>query len=172
MKKNFFVIAIAAVCTIGVFSLIFLFSSQIMELYKGALPKSEDFTELYFEDHEQLPRTASPGAELNFNYTVHNLEHANITYPVNVYVQSDANPPETTLVGTSSFSLENNEAKISTSDFVYPESLTLRSKVIVKLMNLDQTIAFWVDIPAQATLSAQEARNPPSPSPSSILRSR
>jgi hypothetical protein len=102
--------------------------------------KPETFTELYFEDHTNLPHDIEINAGNQFAFTVHNLEGKDMTYDYVVYVQT-IDRKET--MARNSFTLKNG-ASISIQ-----ENYTLRKKVhlevIVELINKNQSIDFWMD---------------------------
>jgi hypothetical protein len=48
------------------------------------VPQPERYTELYFENHQQLPVLVKPGDKQDLPFTVHNREHNTITYSYKV----------------------------------------------------------------------------------------
>ncbi len=105
------------------------------------LPQPERFTELYLEDHLNLPKTYDPRGRNDFAFTVHNLEHEPMTYEYAVHAESTESAR---IIDTGSFTLEHDTYKtireqIATSD------AQLRTKVSISLENIDQSIHFWVD---------------------------
>jgi hypothetical protein len=52
------------------------------------IPRSERFTELYFNDHINLPKQISKDDQISFSFVIHNLEGENKEYPYIVYYKS------------------------------------------------------------------------------------
>ena len=119
--------------------------------------KPETFTELYFENHLQLPANISYNQENKFAFTVHNLEYKTITYPYEVYIKcSDVGClGEKQIIDEGKITLKHDEYK------TIPESFTLttptgRIEVVTNLINKNQQIDFWasgIDNAVQQTLS-------------------
>lgn len=98
---------------------------------------TEGFTELYFEDHTNLPKFSDGNIE--FTYSIHNLENKDYTYYVEIAVERDGKEKE--VLDNQKYTLSNNEtktvnAKINVADFK-------KAKVIVTLKEKDQEIHFW-----------------------------
>ena len=107
------------------------------------LPQPERFTELYFEHHLDLPNTLKPNEQKDINFTVHNLEYQDMTYEYTVRAISTSSA---VLLDKNSFLLKENEFRTVTVPVIIPEMM-YRTKVIVTLENLHQSIHFWVDPP-------------------------
>ena len=52
------------------------------------IPRPERFTELYFNDHINLPKYIQKGEKISFSFVIHNLEGGNRQYPYAVYFKS------------------------------------------------------------------------------------
>lgn len=52
------------------------------------IPRPERFTELYFNDHINLPKEISKGDEISFSFVIHNLEGKSEEYIYQVYFKS------------------------------------------------------------------------------------
>jgi hypothetical protein len=52
------------------------------------IPRPERFTELYFNDHNTLPKQISKGGKIKFSFVIHNLEGRAMEYPYIVYFKS------------------------------------------------------------------------------------
>jgi hypothetical protein len=52
------------------------------------IPKEERFTELYFNDHINLPKQISKGEMINFSFVIHNLEGKTEKYNYVVFFKS------------------------------------------------------------------------------------
>jgi len=87
--------------------------------YKGAayarldewklIPRQERFTELYFNDHTNLPKYISRGEKISFSFVIHNLEEKRIWYPYVVYFKSQDG--RTYEIEEKSVFLEDGESK-------------------------------------------------------------
>ena len=110
------------------------------------LPQPERFTELYFEDHLNLPQSVIAGEEMEFKVIVHNLEYRRFEYDYEVTVDK---PKTATRVNTDNFSLDHDKYKIISMRFPLEldESTTsAKTKVEVKLLNKNQSIHFWTNV--------------------------
>lgn len=71
--------------------IIVMLSMIILVQYKSAIyiqldnwkliPRHERFTELYFDDHINLPKQIQEGEQISFSFVIHNLEGKRKTYP-------------------------------------------------------------------------------------------
>jgi hypothetical protein len=103
--------------------------------------KPETLTELYFEDHTNLPKQIELGKVQTFKFTVHNLEYQNMTYAYEVGVADDE----------TSRALASGSATLSHNQFkTIPVSYTLssasgRTKIQVTLQGRNQSIGYWME---------------------------
>ncbi|MCL5439037.1 MAG: DUF1616 domain-containing protein [Patescibacteria group bacterium] len=102
--------------------------------------KPETFTELYFEDHTQLPKTIKKGEGYSFVFTAHNVEYQDMKYSYIVYLQRDN---QKITLDEGEFSLKNNEYKSVKENFGPLKNL--RAKILVELVNKNQQIDFWME---------------------------
>ena len=51
------------------------------------IPQPEQFTELYFENSSNLPRSTVAKQPITFSFGIHNVEYATTTYPYEVYFE-------------------------------------------------------------------------------------
>ncbi|MGA3292213.1 MAG: hypothetical protein ABSC49_03670 [Candidatus Microgenomates bacterium] len=142
MKK----IILAVLFVIGIYC-IYTFVPGVKEAVELATTvKPETFTELYFENHLELPSTSVLGKTVNFAFTVHDLEYKNIVYPYEVYIEclEKGCNGEKQIIDKGSFTLNQDEYK------TIPEKYTLtlpteRIQIVVDLINKKQQIDFWTD---------------------------
>jgi len=60
-----------------------------VQLYaRKLIPRQERFTELYFNDHINLPKQISRSENISFSFVIHNLEGESREYPYLVYFKS------------------------------------------------------------------------------------
>ncbi|MBS3174858.1 DUF1616 domain-containing protein [Candidatus Woesearchaeota archaeon] len=121
-------IGITIVAIIGLLILIF------------TTPSEESFTELYFEDHANLPSTILIGKTHNFSFSIHNLEQETTSYEYSVYIVEEDGV--TLLVDSSSIKLKNEETATIKESFTI-EDLFTTAKVVVEL-NTGEEIHFWI----------------------------
>lgn len=112
------------------------------ELYAlNIIPKPETFTELYFEDHENLPIEVLPQQSYVFSFTIHNVEYRNMTYPYQTYLLTNN---KKTLLQEGNVSLGQNQRKTIQVQ-ISSESAFPKSQIIVDLPKKKQSIDFWVN---------------------------
>lgn len=103
--------------------------------------KPETFTELYLEDHTNLPKSNQVKNPEWFKFTVHNLEYKTMNYPFEVYIEDiDGNKA---VIMKDIFKLNHDEYKTIPVyyELLYPIE---RGKVVVNLIDKDQAVHFWI----------------------------
>ena len=101
---------------------------------------SEAFTELYFEDHTNLPSEIKLGDNNQFSFSIHNLEQKTKTYTYQVSLINEDGTSQ--ILDSSSISLNNNET------VTVKESLNIKeafgsAEVLVQL-DSGEEIHFWI----------------------------
>lgn len=104
------------------------------------IPRPERFTELYLENHADLPRSVVAGQIVPFSFTVHNLEGKTMEYPYEVYALAQ-NESEQQTIGRGNIILDHDAAKTIESSFVFPENQK-KTTIFIVLPTLDQEIHF------------------------------
>lgn len=128
-----------------------LIKNNITTITYAITQKQESFTELYFENHTELPvLLAAPNQYswyknsstylYTFSFTIHNLENKDMLYRYEVY--SFENGRNT--IDQGEVFIKNNESKTITENFTLPRDYT-RTKVIVNLINKNQHLSFWME---------------------------
>jgi uncharacterized membrane protein len=105
-----------------------------------SIQTTESFTELYFEDHQELPSTIELGETYTFQFSIHNLEQDSVDYPYNIYMEIDG--IDQTL-NEDSIILSNNQTATITETFTITNNFDT-AKIIVE--SNDQEIYFWVEL--------------------------
>jgi hypothetical protein len=101
----------------------------------------EPLTELYFNNHLELPSEASVGEPVHFSFTIHNLEGREMEYEYAIEVSY--NDSSRFIIEDVISVGEGEYAEIAKSvTFVEPFD---RAKVEVLLESKGQSIHFWVD---------------------------
>lgn len=102
--------------------------------------RPENITELYFNNHTQLPNKIIPGQQYTFSFTIHNLENKDMEYPYVVYLQSDG---KKTILYQDKISIKKDgyeTIKETVGPFKY-----FRTKVVVELTGKNQIINYWLE---------------------------
>ncbi|MCD4770893.1 hypothetical protein K8R30_00575 [archaeon] len=102
----------------------------------------EPLTELYFEEHTQLPSSVSLNEIYNFAFTTNNLEYQDMRYYYNVSV-FDVNGSFVKSVGFGDFVIEHNESRTVEEGFLFAESFErAKIKVLIKKDHMNITPEF------------------------------
>lgn len=101
----------------------------------------ENFTELYFVDHQLLPRQVEIGEKYAFSFKVRNLENKTLDYQYEIYLTDKITRK---MLKNGEFSLINGQETSIPADFETPEN-TGELQISVSLVNKRQEISFWVD---------------------------
>lgn len=103
---------------------------------------TESFTELYFEDHQDLPSEYLLD-EYEFSFTIHNLENQDMNYLYKVYIEYYDNEKlkESETIKSGNILIINNETRTITETFKIIEEHDT-AKIIVETN--DQEIHFWL----------------------------
>jgi hypothetical protein len=102
--------------------------------------KSETFTELYFENHNDLPGIIESHKIYNFTFTIHNLEDRKINYLYIVYLQTASTK---VILNQGTINMENGAYKSIREEFGPLKNA--RVKITVELVNKNQLIDFWME---------------------------
>lgn len=124
--------------------LITAFQTPIIEKLKSykLWPLPEPLTELYFTEHLLLPAEASPGGQMTFPFTIHNIEYKTLDYPYTVRVQAQDNSADVTVIRAGVY-LDHDQFATISADFIMPD-ITTRSAIRVELVDRGEKIHFWV----------------------------
>jgi hypothetical protein len=117
-------------------------AAKIKKAFALALThQPEPLTELYFEDHTNLPQTIELGEKQSFRFTIHNLEYTPTTY---TYEISSIDDVSNITFATGSTTLAHDA--FATTAVQYIESTTSgRVKIQVSLVGRDQSIHYWME---------------------------
>lgn len=138
IKIELLILAVCAIAGIVQFVKIPPKLKEVIVMATTRIP--ETFTELYFENHINLPKTIERRKEYSFTFTIHNLENKDMDYPYIVYLQRD---DQKTIIDSGNVFVKNNEF-ISIEKTAGPLK-NLRSKIVVELTNKNQIISFWME---------------------------
>lgn len=104
------------------------------------VPKPEKLTELYFNDNTNLPSSAISNQEISFAFVIHNLETTDYLYVYEVSLNVNGTRH---IVDRGEQLVKNNQYYVKNEKFNIKTS-TNRQEVIVKLINKQQSIDFWI----------------------------
>ncbi|MFA6570501.1 MAG: hypothetical protein WCT77_04615 [Bacteroidota bacterium] len=104
--------------------------------------KPETFTELYFEDHTNLPKEFSSNKTYSFSFTIHNLEYKDFTYQYEVRSIDELG---FSLLQKDSITLKHDEFRTIPVSFKTLKVESNRFQVEVKILDKNQTIHFWME---------------------------
>ena len=102
--------------------------------------KPQPFTEVYFQNHTQLPTIVLPGRQYSFTFTIRNHENKDMEYPYDMYIEQDG---EKQYIDHNSVTLKNNESITIQEGFLFTKPLT-RAKVAISLLNKNQQVDFLI----------------------------
>ena len=106
------------------------------------IPKPEKLTELYFNNSANLPGSATSNQAISFTFVIHNLETTDYQYVYDVSVNAKGTRH---IVDSGDVLVKNNQY------YVKNEKLKLmnspgRQEVVIELINMPESIDFWIDI--------------------------
>ncbi len=103
------------------------------------IPRQEHFTELYFNNHTNLPKNPTINGMIKFSFAIHNLEGKDKEYLYVVYFKKGKY--RTTTVDQKTVLVKDNEEKIITETYKF-NSNTIIETIFVGLTDLNQEIHF------------------------------
>ena len=122
----------------------FFISPSLGEAFSLATTaRPERLTELYFENHHLLPDVIRQNEEINFEFTICNLEGEDLEYIYEVFMLWQN---QKTIIGRDSIFIKKNESETINQKFLLDEWIAGRIKIVVNLVNKNQQIHFWVDM--------------------------
>lgn len=133
---------ILGVCLVlGMFQLVNSVPAVKEAITLATTMKPETFTELYFEDHNNLPKTFEKAKKYTFRFTIHNLEYQDMNYS---YEVNAIDEEEKSLIASGSARLKQAEAKTIEESFSSDKNYK-RVKIEVRLIEKNQQIDFWME---------------------------
>lgn len=102
------------------------------------IPRPERFTELYFENHTNLPKTIVKNETISFSFTIHNMEGKDMEYPYVVYFKNNYG---TTTVEKNTALVKDNEYKTITESYTF-KSASAQETLYVELTDQRQELRF------------------------------
>lgn len=144
-KKNarfryvWIILILAVIVSITYFSHVYkpLIYKQLDNLH--LIPRQEHFTELYFNNHTNLPKKPAIKETITFSFAIHNLEGKDKEYPYAVYSKNDKYG--TINIDQRAVLVKDNEEKIITEKYT-SNSNTDKETIFVELIDQRQEIHF------------------------------
>ncbi len=102
--------------------------------------KSESFTELYFENHQNLPKNIELNKNNEFYFTINNLENTQFTYNYQITLDLDGT---TKILKQEQITLNHNQKQPIYHQFKIQNSFK-QGKITITLLNKKQSIHFWL----------------------------
>lgn len=104
------------------------------------VPKPEKVTELYFDNSANLPASAAGNQAIRFTFVIHNLETTDYQYAYDVVVIANDGRH---IVDVGNVLVKNNQSFIKKEE-IHLVNSPGRQDVVVELVDLRQSIDFWV----------------------------
>jgi hypothetical protein len=112
---------------------------ELMDLY--LLPKPEKLTELYFNNHANLPSHVPNNRVICFSFVIHNLETTDYRYVYSVSINTNSTRH---IVDSGTVLVHNDQYFIKDVQIHLPSS-TGSQQIAVELINKKQLIDFWIN---------------------------
>ena len=143
------------ICAIGITLLVVLIVGVWLFTHASAvrqsaaklslIPKEEHFTEIYFEDPQQLPRLYMPRKTQEFSFTIHNLEDKDMDYAYQAYfIPAEISSTSTALLKRETLHVPKNGYVAKKIAYTLDGKILTKDTVVVRLPELKQEIHFIV----------------------------
>lgn len=103
----------------------------------------EPITELAFARHTALPKKYIPEKQTTLQFTIHNLEHQDVTYKYEI-LQYDAAGKVLRTLASGNAAVKNNHRHTETVSITYGDGGS-RSRIQLRLLGQHQTLHYWVE---------------------------
>ena len=101
----------------------------------------ENLTELYFEDHLNLPKTVPDSESVPYAFTIHNLENKRVEYTYVIYAKNEKG---SIILTKDQITIDHD--KYETIKVSVPPSENIRTRIVVQLTGEStHEIAFWME---------------------------
>ena len=173
MKKRYRLIIqiglviLVACSVVGVYKFVDSTPSVKEAITLATTRKPETLTELYFENHLNLPKYIKGSEQYKFTFTIHNLENKDMDYSYIIYKEI---PNQKITIGggkvegenkgytysifkdiaSQKTTLEEGKVSIKKDEYKSIEKTigpleNLRTDIVVELVDMNQHISFWMD---------------------------
>ena len=139
MRQSFKLVSLL----IGVIGILILFSLHRASLYNGlvaldVIPEPDKLTEIYFNDHTHLPKSATSNEVIRFSFVIHNLETTDYQYAYQVSVNAHG---MRLVVDSGTVLVKNDQYYVKYEQFSLLNSPGSQ-EVVVELISKRQSIHF------------------------------
>lgn len=104
------------------------------------VPRPEKVTELYFDNSTELPASATAHQAIHFTFVIHNLETTDYRYAYDVVIIANGGRH---IIDAGEILVKNDHFYIKKEEILLANSPG-RQDVVVELVDLRQSIDFWV----------------------------
>jgi hypothetical protein len=117
-------------------------NGKIADFWRAIQPSAaaQSYTELAFNNVNNLPTVVPNNNQLGFSFMLHNVEGKTVSYPYIIAIQTDGN---TQVVKQGIITLTAN-ARASITEKISIQSSSQRQKVLITLPTKQQSIDFWL----------------------------
>lgn len=105
------------------------------------LPQEESFTELFLNNHLNLPKQVVKGQTVPFSFTIHNLEGKTVTYPYVVYLKIGGS--YRIPIARNSVTLDNKQSKAIVESYTF-KNANQKATVFIELPSKEQSLHFFL----------------------------
>ncbi len=105
------------------------------------LPQDEPFTELFLNNHLDLPKEIVKGQTVSFSFTIHNLEGKTMTYPYVVYLKTDGGYQIP--IAHDSVTVNNKQARTIVESYTF-KNADQNVTVFIELSGVNQNLHFRI----------------------------
>lgn len=145
IKKHFLKLIPLVVGVIVVVSMLIFFNLNRASINNqlallDLVPKPEKLTELYFDNHTQLPSSLPSNHIINFTFAIHNVETTDYQYAYRVVVDTNGGRH---IIDSGHLLIKNNQVYLKNEEFKLT-NVSGRQDVIVEITNKRQSIDFWI----------------------------
>ncbi|MDO8741964.1 MAG: DUF1616 domain-containing protein [bacterium] len=115
-------------------------SAVVAQLNEWKLfPQAESFTELFLNNHLDLPKQVEKGQTVQFSFTIHNLEGKTMTYPYVVYLKTDGG--YRIPIARNSVTLAHKESRLIKESYTF-KNPKQKVTVFIELSGMSQNLHF------------------------------
>ena len=131
MKENTIYTILIIVCILSILAVtILIFTTK----------NGESFTEIYFENHQNLPKKIDLNQNYGFYFTIHNLENQPFTYSYQINLDLDG---KTQILKQNQIILNHNQKQPIYHQLQINQPFK-QEKIVISLLNKQQSIHFWL----------------------------
>lgn len=137
------VVYLPVLCLLILFGVFILAGHLLIPLLAkdSLLPQDESYTELYLNNHLDLPKELLPDQVATASFTIHNVEHKKMNYH---YVISRSIDQDKEIIVSGSAVLADNQSESIAFDYTVATKEP-KTKIEILLPEKRQSIHFWIN---------------------------